>query len=476
MRVEKKALARAIRVLKTVVMPRPFKPVLGSVLFTGGYAYGTDLEHTIKVAVAPGAQSEPPFLIPWSAFKSLKGDTEIAPVLTDPEKPKVKIGGATLESFKIEDFPALPEAIPSRLQTVNMEHLLLHLRRCDVVRATGETARALLTGIGVCEDGAIIATDGFAVYWSDPEPCYEGRALASAAGGQGVLPGVTCAILSAFGWDHASAGAETKTMEQDSYAGGKRTTIKTNQTRWYFGSDGEAAWLRGLEGRYFAVRDLVPKEFPHTATFDRLELLQAVEEAAKVAREAPHPVILQIGAGGVRVYARQEGNEFDGDLRPVAAAGGPLTAGFNTQLLMAALGRIAEGMDEVTLEMSGATTLARVKVDEGTYCIMPLQMPGEVPERAVPDGVSVAVEAPAPPAPAESEKGPDPERQADPIPAEGPVQPAEPEAEGAPEPVTAVTEDPAEVTSDDDLAALINRAQEAVARATDLLARLLASA
>ena len=529
MHIEKKALCRAQKVCKTVVPSRAIRPVLGSVLIRDGYAFATDLEHTVKVALAPGAQTEPAFLVPWAAFKGLRGDVGITPVLTDPEKPKVKIGGVLLESFKIDDYPTINDAVPSHLQTVNLEHLLLHLRRCDAVRAEGETARALLTGTAVCEDGAIMATDGFGVYWSDPEPCYEGRALAAAAGGQGVLPGPTCAILSAFGWDHASAGAETKTVEQDSYAGGKRTTIKANQTRWYFGSDGEAAWLRGLEGTYFAVRDLVPKEFPHTITFNRLELLAACQQAAKVASEAPHAVTLEIAGPTVRVYAKHEGDEYDSDLRNVDTAGQPVTIGFNAKQLEAALKPIADGQAEVTLELSGEKTLARVKVSGGTYCQMPLQLADfEVPERkagscaAVPEPAVALSQVHAPdrapepdPAPvpvdeadepqpvSESEAPPEYEPEFEPVEVEPTADPDTAPAAQAPAPASAPTEAQdeqptvaidapcpapvvavAEETPDassgadvigNDVAVLIRDAQCAVAEAQALVARLLAS-
>lgn len=43
-------------------------------------------------------------------------------------------------------------------------------------------------GIAVCEDGAIIVADRFQLYWSEPEPRHEGRAVAKAGWGQGVLP------------------------------------------------------------------------------------------------------------------------------------------------------------------------------------------------------------------------------------------------------------------------------------------------
>ena len=379
--IAKKPLARAQKIIKTVIPARPLRPVLGAVLFCNGYAYATDLEHTVKVALAPGAQVESPFLVPWSAFKALRGDAEISPVLTDPKKPRVRIGGVLLDSFDADEYPPISDVFPPRMQPVNMEHLLPHLRRADVTRAHGETARALLTGVGVFDDGAIIATDGFHAYWSDPEPCYEGRVLASAAGGHGVLPGVTYGILAAFGWDHASAGAETKTRPETSYAGGTKTDIQVHSTRWCFACDGEAAWLRGVEGKYFAVRDLVPKTFPHTIAFDRLEVLQTLKQAASVVREKPHTVTLQVNGDDMRVYAKQHGGEFDGDVRILEATGMLTEISFDVQRLIASLTHIMEGMGAVTLEISGDDTLARMKVTGGVYGIMPQDNPDKIPCR-----------------------------------------------------------------------------------------------
>ena len=379
--VEKKSLARAIKVLKTVIPPRPLRPVLGSVLIRDGYAYTTDLEHTVKVALAPGAQVESPFLVPWSAFKALRGDVEISPVLTDPKKPRVRIGGVLLDSFDVDEYPPISDVFPPHMQHVNMEHLLPHLRRADVVRDKDKTARPIITGVGVFDDGTIIATDGYQVYWSDPEPCYEGRVLASATGGHGVLPGVTNSILAAYGWGHASVDAETKVVERDSYAGGKRTKIEVHQTRWCFGCDGEGVWLQGVEGRYPAVRDLVPKTFPHTIAFDRLEVLQTLKQAASVVREKPHTVTLQVNGDDMRVYAKQHGGEFDGDVRILEATGMLTEISFDVQRLIASLTHIMEGMGAVTLEISGDDTLARMKVTGGVYGILPQDNPDKIPCR-----------------------------------------------------------------------------------------------
>lgn len=45
------------------------------------------------------------------------------------------------EACNGEDDAAIPAAGRRHLQTVTMQHLLLHLRRCDVAWAKGETAR-----------------------------------------------------------------------------------------------------------------------------------------------------------------------------------------------------------------------------------------------------------------------------------------------------------------------------------------------
>jgi DNA polymerase III sliding clamp (beta) subunit (PCNA family) len=374
MRIEKKSLARAQRVLKTVVMPRPYRPVLGSVLILDGYAYATDLENTVRVALNPGAREDPPFLVPWVTFKALKGDTEIAPVLGS-ETPKVRVMGATVASFALEEYPPVPEYTGSLRPLHDLNRLLLHLRRCDVVRAKEKMARALLTGIGVSEDGTIVATDGFSVYLSDADA--EGQALAAAAGGHGVLPGVAASILSAFGWSEAAVGAATKLVEQDSYAGGKHTKIATMQTNWYFTSHGEGAWLRGLEGKYLPIRDMLPRKFPHAVTVNRRDLLAAVEQAGMVATEEPYPVALQAD-GALRVYAKQDDNEYDRTLR-AQVTGAPLTVYFHARRLSAVLGKAADGEEAVTIEFSSTEGAARIRLQEGTLAQMPLVMDDRAP-------------------------------------------------------------------------------------------------
>lgn len=505
MRIEQKALARAQRVLKTMIVPRPVRPVLGSVLVRGGYAIATDLRHTLRVALAPGQQTEPEFLVPWATFKTLKGAVDIAPLPEDPERPRVRVGAVTLESFPLREFPAVPAEPPTHLQTLNMEHLLRHLRRCEVTRAHGETARALLTGVGVFEDGGLVATDGFHVYAADAGPCYEGRALARAAGGNAVLPGEACRVLAAFAWDHASMGAER--------------TPGTDAPRWCFCSDGEAAWLRGLEGRYFAVRELIPTTYPHTLTLERRALLRLCEQAAAVATEAPHPVLVDLGHGTLRVRARQDGNAFDTTVT-AETSGTPFTLGYNAKHLLAGLGKVAEGVATVTLECSGVHTLSRVAVPGGAYTLMPLQLPEE--DREAPPAPAPSAEAaqtagavpraapeavapePTPETSTEwptSEPAPEPAPQPAPdaevpaaegVPLEAPAAgrvppvpaPEEPAPDASPEAATPETTEAPEPEGvpaaagglPDEVAAVLQRAQEAVACAHALLTRLLASA
>lgn len=367
MRIEQRSLARAIRILKTVCTTRTYRPVLAHILVRGGYAVATDMQHTVRVALAPGGQTEPDFLVPWAAFKALKGAVDIAPL---PDA-RVRVGGASLDTMEAAEFPAVPAEPPTHLVALNMEHLLRHLRRAEVTRAQESQSRPLLTGVAVFKDGGILSTDGYRVYVADPGPCYEGRALARAAGGNAVLPGEACRVLGAFAWDHASMGAER--------------TPGTDAPRWCLCSNGEAAWLRGLEGRYFAVRELIPTAYPHTLTIERRVLIDLCEQAAAVATEAPHPVYLHLGPGTLRARTRQFANTFDTTV-PAETSGGPLTTAYNAKLLLDGLRKVADGMVAVTLECSGPKTLSRMVVPGGVFLEMPLDLPAE--DLQEPDGLA----------------------------------------------------------------------------------------
>jgi len=326
MHVEKKSLARIKKIVSAV---RP-----GRVVVVDGYADALG-EHRVRVRL--GEPGHAPFVLPLGALRTLSGDVEIEPL---PDG-RLRVGNAVVASdLEVMTAPTNPDI---RTYPLDLTATLVHLRRCEQARAKGPVARALLTAVAVTDDGEFLSTDGRCGYWSTDGSA---KPLREAAGREAVLPGVAYKVLRALGWTTAEVG----------WAGGA----------WYFrGANGEEAWLRGLEGRYFPVRELAPGKYTTTLRgVDKAELLQALTEALKtVAKDPPHAVTLTIYYDILRVSAKnRQGSEFRADVPAERLIGPALTLNVNAKLLLAGLSEVTEGLKAVTMEFSGAETLFQVEV------------------------------------------------------------------------------------------------------------------
>ena len=184
-----------------------------------------------------------------------------------------------------------------------------------------------------------------------------------------------------------------------------------------------------------------------------------------MAANAPHSIMLQTGHGPVRLYAKQEGNVFDMDLDYAYATGERIAVGFNGKMLLAAL-RVVTDTAEMVLELSGEKSLARIRVERGTYAVMPLDLTGAtIPAR----------QGHAPEALPEQDTLPEPA----PVHVAGVASVSEPEEEPmmpTPDPQPAPVEVLAEAVSEDEVTTLVRTAQELVSLAQAAVAHLLASA
>ena len=133
--------------------------------------------------------------------------------------------------------------------------------------------------------------------------------------------------------------------------------------------------VRLLEGRYPAVEELLPKEYPSAVAVSRAMLTVALERAGIVSRspEALYLVRLTAHEGGLTCAADTPGGGSGREEIEAAVAGEPAEVGVNVLQLRETLRHV--GGATVRIEVSGPLTAMRLSGEDGPTC---WQMPVRV--------------------------------------------------------------------------------------------------
>ncbi len=268
-------------------------------------------------------------------------------------------GHCTIHGFSPADFPSIPPFPEAPERTMTQGALRRIIQRTAFAAAQGETGRALLTGVELRfghEGVFALATDGFQVASYATHPAVE-----RPENGAVVVPAT---VLLEVARSLAEGDAPCDIARDG------------NRLLFRFGSMHVATRL--LEGKYFAVLDMVPKVFPTVARVDRDVLTGACERVGLISdNEAPYAVSAAFAPGEIRLSAASPDVGEAEEAVPAEVEGPQLIAGFNGRQLIHGLRRL-EG-NVVHIELSGAQTLARFTTPADPclqYMQMPLHMPG----------------------------------------------------------------------------------------------------
>jgi len=361
-------LTPALSVLARIVPSKSVRPILSSIFIQAQDGYltlsATDLETAAVTTVPALVETEGRAAIPSRYLNELLKRIPGGKLIwkSDPTTSGVSVNWSrsqfSLHGYNPDEYPPIPTFPPLADRTLAQRVLRHAFTHSAFAAAQGETARALLTGVELRFAGTALfalATDGFqvAAYSTDP-------AHARPQDGAVVIP---ASILQELARMFADNDDPCDIAQQG------------NQILFRAGSTYLVARL--LEGKYFAVLDLVPKEFPTLAHVSRELLLGACERVGLVSdAEPPHAVVLTVRENSLELSANSPDvgtAQEDVDAR---TTGPTVRMGFNGRQLLEGLRRFAGG--EVQIEISGATTLTRFTDPADPrlqFMQMPLQMP-----------------------------------------------------------------------------------------------------
>ena len=350
---EREALLVGCATASRAVSVRALRPALASLHLEAGpgglTVSATDLETTISAKVAatinqPGVAAVPARQLLELLRRCGKGPVQVCSGEGTGTNVAWLRSKFELRGFDPAEFPEL--GWPSKW--VPAPGLRDAAARCVFAAATGENARALLTGVHLSKEGAL-ATDGFQVAHSATALQLDGVTVpASALGTLGQI---------------APDGDVEVALE------GNRICFLAGDTR--LGS-------RVLEGKYFAVLELIPKSVAMTVTLERRALLGALGRVLTVVEhEPPYALILTPQGSSVVISARSEAGEAHEEVAATLAlskqGAKPFPFGVNGRQLTEGL-RALRGAT-LTCKAAGETLLT--SWDDGSdfrYHQMPLQL------------------------------------------------------------------------------------------------------
>ena len=355
--------APAVSLAARIVPSRAYRPVLSAVRIyadgDGVAVSATDME-TSRVCTLPATVRESGCaVIPARHLSELLRRIPGGEIDCSLNEYNLVLGWGSsrhvLHGFDQADFPAIA-AQPDPAATLPAHALRHAIEHVTFAAADGDTARALLTGVElrIAADALFaLATDGFQVasYCSQPGAERPEEAI--------VVPALALSEL-------ARSLGDTDAPVEIGYDG----------RMIHFRCGSNRLSTRLLEGKYFAVLELVPKEFPSRIVVRREAFAEAVRRVGLVTEgEAPHVLTLVGEGAAIELQATAADVGVANEQMSAEVEGPAVRVSFNARQLAAGLAHFHG--DSVTMEISGENTLARVVDGDGRlqFLQMPLQMP-----------------------------------------------------------------------------------------------------
>jgi DNA polymerase-3 subunit beta len=361
-------LARTVATVSRSVPARTTMPVLTGMLIEAVPGRlrltATDLEVTSAAEIAAEVEEPGRAVVPARIFAEIARRVPSARVelSSDPERADALLrwnrSEFRLHGFAPEQFPQ-PPAPPAGQAYAPLGHEALRdtLRHTVFAAATEAGGRPILTGVELTfldGDYRAVATDGMRVaYFRTTERTDWAQGLAI--------------TLPARGVDEIVRTLETADGDGSFCA---------HDSHFFLRAGNAEIAVRLLEGRFPAILELVPKQFPTTVRLDAGELRDAAERVALLT-DAPdrlHAITLAVSGDGIDVRARSP--EVGEAHEPVAAStdGPDLDFPVNARMLLEGLRHIGDG--QVQMDFSGPQSLARIRRTDDPrlqYMQMPLR-------------------------------------------------------------------------------------------------------
>lgn len=262
---------------------------------------GSSLDVTVRVTVQVSVHSEGRCVVPSKLITDVLRKMPEGAITISSEDGAVKVSGQgsgeggpqfNIRVMSAEDFPNLDEPNLEEAVTVSGKQLAAAISQVTVAASTDE-ARPILTGVQIeNEDGGmrLVATDSYRLAVRDlPEVKLSGAGLVPARG----------------------------LNEMERTVGAEEVRVAIDERTAVFASERGILSLRLIDGTFPNYRQLLPDSNPNRMTFDRTQMLAALDRAVLVA-EDHIPIKLKLTSTGAQLSVQRQ--DVGGESELIAGA------------------------------------------------------------------------------------------------------------------------------------------------------------
>lgn len=355
-------LAQKLAIVSRGVSSRTAVQILSGILLRseGGKLHlaATDMELSLRASLPAQVEGEGAVVVPGKLLVDLVRQLPAAEVHIEHGANdgvlRITSGASksSVNTYAADDFPRLPD-VDVQLHALSAAAMLETINRVRRA-ASRDESRPVLTGILVrFEPGKLVmaATDSYRL--SVKETPLEEE-----------VPEME-AIVPARALEELARIAAGATMLE--------LGVRENQV--IFGADGVWLTTRRIDGQFPNYRQLLPENFEHVVTVNRLELLEVVRRTSVLAQRNS-PLRLRFAEGELVVSSQTQDVGESRESMPISFSGEPLEIGFNAEFLRDGIDSVEGEELKVNLISPLRPGLLRGVHGDFSYLIMPIRLAG----------------------------------------------------------------------------------------------------
>ena len=359
----KKELLSALGAASAAVSRRSTLPALSNLLLEAVQGklsvMGTDLELSIKCQSEGNILSEGRITLPSQKFFDIIRELPEGEVMIKVEGLSAEItcerANFRLQGMGAEEYPTWPtvEGQVLKLPKATMQNIF----RQTIFAVSEDETRYTMNGICMQMEGrklVCVATDGYRLAFRSEELAVEPSGIIDI-----ILPAKAAEQLIKLLGDPPAKGG-----------GGDEVEVTFGETHilWDLGDTQIASRL--IEGRFPPYQEVIPSEFPFSASVDRPLLQEVVNRVALMADERSRQIILSFSEDNIEVKASTADVGEGRETVPCTYKGDPMTLGYNYIFLSETLKSFDE--DIITVDLIDQVKQGRFSAqgDENHFCIL----------------------------------------------------------------------------------------------------------
>ncbi len=367
--VSKSDLVRELGLTQGVVEKKTTIPILSNILIETDedkvWLTATDLELGIRCACPARVKKEGAGTIPARRlleYVRLLPDADVQIKLQENHWASLVCGRSRtrIAGMSRESFPELPE-MPDVLAKLPLGALAQMISR-TIFAISSEESRFTLNGaLLLLRDTGIVmvATDGHRLAMVEKKIAMPELEAASY---RALLP----------------KKAMSEILKLASDEGDKEIEFAGSENHLFFRIGQRLLLSRKLTGNFPDYERVLPKEHPHSVTFQREELKAAIERVSQFSDERSRAIRMRVLAGEAKIHSSVSDTGESEETIPVEFVGPDTEIGFNAQYLLEFLRAVDSG--EVSFLFKDSNSAGELRVHGGSpdtdyrYVVMPMRI------------------------------------------------------------------------------------------------------